>query len=125
MRLKRAVFRQLVSEALDALPDGFKPCLENVAVTVEDWPSLDDLTAAGLDPETETLYGLYVGVPLPERNDSNTLEFPDRIIIYQGPIEDEFTTPDAIRREVQTTIVHEIAHFFGFSEDYLAELGWA
>ena len=124
MRLKRAVFRQLVGEALDALPDGFRPHLENVAITVEDWPSLDDLTAAGLDPDNETLFGLYVGVPLPERNDSNTLEFPDRIIIYQGPIEDEHKSAEAIRREVQATVVHEIAHFFGFSEEYLAELGW-
>ncbi len=124
MRLKRADFRQLVSEALDALPDGFAPYLENIAVMVEDWPTVEELTEAGLDPEQETLFGLYVGVPLTERTDSNVLQFPDEIRIYQGPIENACATPEEIRREVQTTVVHEIAHFFGMSEQQITELGW-
>lgn len=123
--MKRAAFHQLVAEALAELPDGFKPYLENVAVTVEDWPTVEDLVEAGLNPETETMFGIYVGVPLPERNTSENLAFPDQIKIYQGPIEDEFLTPEDIRREVQATVVHELAHFFGMSEEHIADLGWA
>ena len=123
--MKPREFRQLVEEALAALPDGFKPYLENVAVTVEDWPTVEDLRDAGLDPETETMYGIYIGVPLPERTTSCEFEFPDQIKIFSGPIEEEFGDPAAIRREVQATVVHEIAHFFGMNEEHIAELGWA
>ncbi len=123
--MKRREFEKLVADALDELPEVFQRYLENVVVVVEDWPTAEDLEMAGLDPASETLFGLYRGIPLTGRTSDYGLVLPDQITIFQGPIEEACQTELEIRRQVQITVVHEIAHFFGLGEDRLAELGWS
>ncbi|MFH1834506.1 MAG: metallopeptidase family protein [bacterium] len=118
-------FAALVEEALESLPEEFLDKLENVQVDTEEWPSRDDLVAAGLPPrERHSLLGLYHGVPVTERG-AFYMALPDRISIYQKPIE-AVAGPDEndIRDQVRRTVVHEIAHYYGISDDRLDELGW-
>jgi len=118
-------FATLVSEALDSLPQEFLDKLENVQVDIEEWPSADDLVSAGLSPRSKySLLGLYHGVPVTERG-AFYMSFPDRISIYQKPIE-AMSGPDegGIREQVRRTVVHEIAHYYGISDERLDELGW-
>jgi predicted Zn-dependent protease with MMP-like domain len=117
-------FADLVAEALDSLPEEFLERLENIQVTVEEWPSRDDLLGVGLSPRDKNrLLGLYHGVPLTDRH-SQYVAFPDEITIFQRPIEalvgnDE----EAIRSQVRHTVIHEIAHYYGIDDDRLEELG--
>jgi len=125
LRLKRQRFEELVAEALDGLPPFFLEHLQNVEVVIEDWPTEEDLEEAGLDPAGEmTLFGLYQGIPLTERTSSYSLVLPDKITIFQGPIQEWCSTEEDVREQVQQTVVHEIAHFFGLSDERLHELGW-
>jgi predicted Zn-dependent protease with MMP-like domain len=96
--------------------------MSNVEVVIELWPTHDDLYLAGV-PAGQTLLGLYHGVPLTQRGAHYQLVLPDRIIIFQGPIEQVYRTPDAIRAGVRHTVIHELAHHFGISDDRLRELG--
>ncbi len=120
--LSRAEFEQLVAAALDDLPPFFHEKMSNVEVIVETWPTRDDLHAAGV-PSGQTLLGLYQGVPLTQRGAHYQLALPDRIAIFQGPIEQVYQTPEAIRAGVRHTVIHELAHHFGISDDRLRELG--
>ena len=119
--MERARFRRLVQRALRTLPDEVQAALDNVAVVIEREPSLEDLRPAGLGPG-ETLFGLYVGTPLTERSDYG-LTLPDRIVIYQGPLERRFHPRD-IPHEVATTVLHELAHHFGIEDSRLDALGY-
>lgn len=119
----RKRFREIVAEALDAIPPGLSSHLENVAVFVEDEPEDDLLREMGYDPEIETLYGLYQGTPLGERALVHDA-LPDRIIIYFLPLVEDFTDEYHLRREIRRTVVHEVGHFFGFDDDRLEELGF-
>ncbi len=112
-------FEELVERALDGLPPEFSDLLDNVVVMVEDWPNRSTLEAYGED----TLYGLYEGVPLTERGSSYYGVMPDTITIFRGPLERDFGR-DALEDQVRVTVVHEIAHHFGFDEERLEELGW-
>ncbi len=105
-------FEDHVRAALDSLPPEVADALRNVAVVVED-ENADD-------PD---LFGLYEGVPLPERGDEAGA-LPDRIAIYRRPLEDEFPDPLELQREIRITVLHEIGHYFGLDEDRLAELGY-
>jgi predicted Zn-dependent protease with MMP-like domain len=122
--LDERAFAELVADALDSLPDQFLESMENVEVTIEDWPSREDLEEAGLSSRgRSSLLGLYHGVPLTNRGASYSA-FPDRITIFQKPIErlageDE----DEIREQVRHTVIHEIAHYYGISDERLRELG--
>lgn len=106
-------FYELAERALDELPQELSTLLENVVIVVEDWPD---------DPEV-TLYGLYEGVPLTERGSGYFGMMPDRITLYRGPLERDFP-PEELEDQVRITIIHEIAHHFGFGEDRIEELGW-
>ncbi len=120
--LPRAEFEQLVAAALDDLPPFFHEKMSNVEVIIEAWPTHDDLRVAGVTTG-QTLLGLYQGVPLTQRGAHYQLTLPDRIAIFQGPIEQAYRTPEAIRAGVSHTIIHELAHHFGISDDRLRELG--
>lgn len=120
--MSRRRFERLVSRAVRELPPEIRNRLDNVAITVEDWPSEEDLRAAGLGPG-ETLFGLYQGTPLTGRTTDYGLALPDKITIYQGPLEQACASDWAIRAEVQTTVIHEFAHHFGLSDDDLHRLG--
>ncbi|HET8556985.1 MAG TPA: metallopeptidase family protein [Gaiellaceae bacterium] len=107
-----ASFEQLVDDALDELPDDIRRVMSNVAVTVEDEP-----------PPGQPLLGLYQGVPLGSRGPYYAGALPDKITIYRGPIE-RMTgrDPELLRRQVRRTVLHEIAHHFGISDERLVEL---
>src|SRR5215831_4017128 len=120
--MDRVKFESLVDQAIRELPAEFRKKLENVVVIVEDRPSeqlLDDIEITSGD----TLFGLYEGTPLTERGFDTPLH-PDRIWIFQGPIEEVCETEEEITGEIKTTIVHEVAHFFGLDDKYLEKLGY-
>lgn len=121
--LPAAAFEQLIAEALDDLPPFFQARMENVEVLVRSWPARTDLEAAAI-PRGYTLLGLYHGIPITERTQGYNLVPPDTITLFQGPIEAAAgNNPDAIRAQVRRTVIHEIAHYFGISDDRLRELG--
>lgn len=115
-------FEQLVADAIDSLPDDIAAAMENVEVVVEDEPQPERLAML---PPGHTLFGLYHGVPLTERGPHSYYgAMPDKISIYKGPLTRSFRSPRRIREEVRITVIHEIAHHFGISDERLDELGW-
>jgi predicted Zn-dependent protease with MMP-like domain len=121
VEVSRAEFEQLVADALDDLPEGLGRLMDNVAVLVQDWPTRDQVGG-----RPGTLLGLYQGIALTRRSPlSYAGVMPDRIIIFRGPICRRSATADDLVALVRTTVIHEVAHHFGISDDRLAELGWA
>ena len=111
-------FERLVAEALDELPAKFRGLVSNVAVEVADWPTADDARAT-LDGADDDLLGLYHGIPYGERGTNYHLAVPDRITIYRRPILDLCRTEAEVRAEIRDTVLHEIGHYFGLSDDEL------
>ncbi len=109
-------FKELVVEALDALPERVQALLENVAVVVENEPSEEDLEQVGMTSDEGELLGLYHGVPLTERDVAYT-GLPDRVLIYRGPILRSCATTAEVQQQVCETVIHEIGHHFGLSDD--------
>jgi predicted Zn-dependent protease with MMP-like domain len=118
--MNRDSFEAIVAEALESLPVEFARHMVNVEVQIEARPTREHRRAVGLKP-WQTLYGLYQGVPLTERVGGGPL-LPDMITIFQEPLERDFAGRDALRTQVRRTILHEIAHFFGISDERLHEL---
>ena len=114
-------FYELVERALEGLPPELEELLENVAIVVEDWPEYS--TPLVPKEDEHVLYGLYEGVPLTERGAEYSGVLPDKITIFQGPLERDFA-PEELEEQVRITVVHEIAHHFGFDENRIEELGW-
>lgn len=116
-------FEALVEEALAEIPDTLWVAINNVVVTVEDWPTAQQMAKVGLGAGN-LLLGLYEGIPLTVRTQSYGLVPPDKITIFRGPIL-RICPPDeaAIRNQVRRTVLHEIAHHFGISDARLRELG--
>ncbi|HMQ34692.1 MAG TPA: metallopeptidase family protein [Chloroflexaceae bacterium] len=114
-------FEQLVVEALEELPEAFAPYLENVEVIVARRPTREQRRALGLRP-WQTVYGMYDGVPHPERT-SGMVVLPDAIVIFQDPLERDFRGAAELRAQVRRTVLHEVAHVFGISDARLRELG--
>lgn len=121
--ISRRRFEELVAEAIETIPEVLWQAVDNVVVTVEEWPSRRQMNSVGLAPG-HTLLGLYEGVPLTVRTGNYGLVPPDKITIFRGPIL-QFCPPDedAIRAQVRQTVLHEIAHHFGISDARLRELG--
>ncbi len=119
LRMSRAAFEELVAEALDRLPPQFARLLDNVVVVVEDEPTEEDLLEAGLDPEQDTLFGLYQGVNLIERGATYGNVLPDRIVIYRLPLLAECRDRAELVREIRDTVLHEVGHYFGVAEEDL------
>ena len=120
-RVKKQDFHELVERALEELPPELAELLDNVAIVVEDWP---DYSTPLVDVEKgDVLYGLYEGVPLTQRTAGYYGFLPDKITIFRGPLERDFRQ-DELEEQVRITVVHEIAHYFGFGEDRIKELGW-
>jgi predicted Zn-dependent protease with MMP-like domain len=119
--MTRDRFNRLVEEALREIPGRFRRAMQNVAVVVEDEPAADLLEEMEIDPP-DTLFGLYHGTPLTERSWSYGNALPDRISIYQRPIEEACEDDDEIRDCVAETVIHEFGHYFGLSEDEIEEI---
>lgn len=110
--MDRSEFVGLVEQAVEMLPEEFKKKLDNVAIVVEDWPTEEQLRNLRV---RGTLFGLYEGVPQTKRG-AHYSALPDKITIFQGPIERFAADEAAIIRQIQSTVEHEIGHHFGLSE---------
>jgi predicted Zn-dependent protease with MMP-like domain len=119
--MTRERFRRLVSAAIDSIPTRFRQQLVNVAVVVEDEPSPDLLAEMEIEPP-DTLFGLYQGTPLTERRWDHGNTLPDRITIYQRPIEDVSDSEADVITEIGETLIHEVGHYFGLSEEEIEEI---
>lgn len=114
--MTRKRFEKLVERALRTIPRRFRDAMANVAVVVEDEPSVDLLDDMEIEPG-ETLFGLYQGTPLPERGWTYGNTLPDRVTIFQRPIEDECDDDEEIVKTIGETVIHEFGHYFGLSEE--------
>jgi predicted Zn-dependent protease with MMP-like domain len=106
----------LVEDALREIPRSFRDAMKNVAVVVEEEPPPDVLEEMEVGPD-DTLFGLYQGTPLTERGWGYGNSLPDRISIYQFPIEDACEDDEEIRDCIAETVIHEFGHYFGMSEE--------
>ncbi len=111
-------FESEVRRAMRGLPDWVRDALHNIEILVVD--EADET----MDPDRQGLLGLYVGLPLPERGADYAGELPDVIYLFRKPHLELSLSPTELRREIMKTLVHEIAHYFGFDDDRIEELGW-
>ena len=119
--MTRDRFERLVADALETMPRRFRQAIRNVAVIVEDAPTSELLDEVGIDPP-DTLFGLYEGVPLPEREWSHSNDLPDRITLFQAPIEETSQNDDEVVDTIGETVIHEFGHYFGLSEEEIEEI---
>ncbi len=117
----RETFEQFVIEALDGLPPHFRDRIANVEFSVEDVARPEDRARTGVPPNAELL-GVYRGVPLPKRHAGYNMALPDRIAIFQAPIQRLARDEADLRERVRHVVRHEIAHYFGISDDRLREI---
>lgn len=111
-------FEQLVAEALDTLPEQFGNLLNNVEIVTQDWPTRQDLIL-GKVPQGSTLFGLYHGIPQTKRAHYHAV-LPDKIIIFLGPMLATYgDNEETLRKQVRNTVLHEIGHHFGMSEEQI------
>jgi predicted Zn-dependent protease with MMP-like domain len=120
--MDRGRFEELVERALLALPQEFQERLSNIDVEVEDLPTLEDLRVANAR-RGQTLLGLYRGVPVTRRGLGYNMVPPDRIIIFQRPIEMTCRSDDEVVERVGRVVRHEIAHHFGIDDEALRRMG--
>jgi predicted Zn-dependent protease with MMP-like domain len=121
--MRRSRFEAIVSEALDGLPEEILAAMENVDVVVENEPDKEIREEFGL-ADDETLYGAYRGTPLVDRGYSDVPLLPDRIVLYQTPLEEDFPRRADLVEEIRRTVIHEVAHYLGMEEDQIDELGY-
>ena len=121
--MKRAEFEALVESALQKIPRRFRDAMQNVGIIVEDWPD-PALMEEVVGERDEVVYGLFTGRPLTECHYDDWGEIPAMIHIYQGPLEEDFPERHELEREIETTLVHEIAHYLGIDEATLDEYGY-
>lgn len=114
--MTREEFLQQVEDALAGIPQNFRDALQNIAIVIEDEPTEAQMTDIGLDPE-DTLLGLYEGTPLTERQWDEGNRLPDKITLFQDVIEDASEDDDDVVVAIGETLIHEIGHYFGLSED--------
>ncbi len=115
-------FEILVEGALADLPAEFRRLLEDVAIVIEDVPDEDQSALGGAD-EDGWLYGLYEGVPATEWG-ADMVAFPNKISLFRIPLETDFPDPGELQDEVRRTVIHELAHHAGISDERLDELGY-
>ena len=120
IKITNREFVRLVRQAYGELPLQVIKTLDNVDVVVEEWPGLEEEDMLGGDG---TLFGLYTGVPLTEREGGDPM-LPDRIAIYRQPILGNCSSRTEAEREIKITLWHEIGHYLGLSEDALHKLGY-
>jgi predicted Zn-dependent protease with MMP-like domain len=119
--MQRVEFERLVADALASIPRQFRDAMRNIAIVVEDEPSRELLEEMDIEPP-DTLLGLYQGVPLTERGWSVGNNLPDRILIFQGPHERDSVDEEDLRVAIAETLIHEVGHYFGMSEEEIEEI---
>jgi len=119
--VQRKAFEKLVTEALASIPKRFRAAMQNIAIVVEDEPSRELLDDMEIEPP-DTLLGLYQGTPLTERTSAYGNTLPDRVLIFQGPHERSADDEDDLVVAIGETLIHEIGHYFGLSEEEIEEI---
>jgi predicted Zn-dependent protease with MMP-like domain len=119
--LRNETFEERVADALASVPRRFRDAMRNIAIVVEDEPSSDLLDELGIEPP-DTLFGLYQGIPLTERSWTDGNRLPDRILIFRGPHERAARNADDLVATIAETLIHEIGHYFGLSEEEIEEI---
>jgi predicted Zn-dependent protease with MMP-like domain len=119
--LRRKEFERHVADALASIPRRFRDALQNLAIVVEDEPSPELLHEMGIEPP-DTLFGLYQGTPLTDRAWAFGNTLPDQILVFQGPHEREAEDEEDLIASIAETLIHEIGHYFGLSEEEIEEI---
>ncbi len=119
--MTRLQFEQYVKDAVQTIPLRFRRAVTNLAIVVEDEPSDALLEEMEIEPP-DSLFGLYQGTPLTERTWGYGNTLPDRITLYQGPIEDASESDDDLVVCIGETLIHELGHYFGLSEEEIEEI---
>ena len=119
--MDRKAFERLVAEALATIPRRFRNAMRNIAIVVEDEPSEELLDEMEIEPP-DTLLGLYQGTPLTERTSAYGNVLPDRVLIFQGPHERAADDENDLVVAIGETLIHEIGHYFGLSEEEIEEI---
>ena len=119
--MDRQRFEWLVAKAVDSLPDEFRDRLENIDVTVQAFPTLRQMAKARLK-HGRILLGLYEGIPRTKRTRGYNMVLPDKITIFQKPIEAKCRSEEEISQEIKEVVRHEIAHHFGIDEETLTRI---
>ena len=123
IRLSQEDFEEMVVKCYEVLPEELLEYLENLDIVVEEWPSEDVLADTGTLYK-DRLLGLYTGVSRLERGDHMPF-LPDKITLYQRPIEEICNSREEVEEEVRKTLLHEVGHYLGMDEDYLDWLGYS
>ena len=119
--MDRAKFEELVIAAIEQLPPEFQSKLENVDILVEDWPSKSQIRTLRLGHKGQLL-GLYEGIPQTQRGNAYNLVLPDKITIFQKPIESMCHSESEMQAEIGSVVRHEIAHHFGTDEKTIRKI---
>ena len=119
--MTRQDFQRLVEEALDDIPPRFRAAMKNIAIVVEDEPNPALLAEMEIEPP-DSLYGLYQGTPLTERSWGYGNTLPDRVTLFQRTIEEDSEDAEDVIVCIAETLIHEIGHYFGMSEDQIEEI---
>jgi predicted Zn-dependent protease with MMP-like domain len=119
--MTREKFEQLVAEAITLIPRRFRREMRNLAIVVEDEPDAELLDEMEIEPP-DSLYGLYQGTPLTERTSGYGNTLPDRVTLFQNPIEEDCDDEDDVRAVIGETLIHEVGHYFGLSEEEIEEI---
>jgi predicted Zn-dependent protease with MMP-like domain len=116
--------REEAVRVLDELPDEFREQLHNIEIVVQRRPSKHQLAEMDLDSYEEVIYGLYEGVPLPDRSALDPPILPDKITLFSETLISDFPDPDELREQIRLTVIHEIGHYFGMDDDQIEKLGY-
>jgi predicted Zn-dependent protease with MMP-like domain len=119
--MQREAFEKLVAEAVGLIPARFRREMRNLVLVVEPEPDAALLADMAIEPP-DSLYGLYQGTPLPERHWAEGNQLPDRITIFQKPIEEDADNDEDVRDMIAETLIHEVGHYFGLSEEEIEEI---
>jgi len=119
--MTREKFEQLVAEAITLIPRRFRREMRNLAIVVEDEPDAELLDEMEIEPP-DSLYGLYQGTPLTERTSGYGNTLPDRVTLFRKPIEEDCDDEDDVRAVIGETLIHEVGHYFGLSEEEIEEI---
>ena len=123
MRVSRREFEDAVERAIEIIPEMFRAHLDNLSIAVEDRPSRELLEEMEIPPG-ETLFGVFTGVSLPERSVTEPPLYPDEILIFREPLVAACRSMAELEEEIAVTVIHEVAHYMGLSEERLEELGY-
>ena len=123
IKLSAKEFDAIVEQAIERIPEEMRRHLDNIMISVQKRPSAEMLAELDMGPD-ETLFGIYWGVPLPERLVTEPPLYPDTIFLFQEPLEQFCLTREELVEEIEITVAHEIAHALGLSDDELDALGY-